>query len=179
MCCCILNTVQQSHMCDETVMALDPAVTDSFMLPYEWLPPKLSVVFREVWMMVAVMLKNLFPESSNVNRQGCLSFDLSFLPAHRKSSYWSPADITRPLSSHWHVTQDTTMTLDGGCETLVLASKGAPLSSSSSTAVSCPLRAAQWSGVRPSCGTKTVNMCRLSMLQNNDDLTLTHNGTFF
>lgn len=108
-----------------------------------------------------------------------LPFDLSFLPAHRKSSYWSPADITRPLSSHWHVTQDTTMTLDGGCETLVLASKGAPLSSSSSTAVSCPLRAAQWSGVRPSCGTKTVNMCRLSMLQNNDDLTLTHNGTFF
>lgn len=34
--------------------------------------------------------------------------------------------------------------------TLVLASKGAPRSSSSSTDESCPLRAAQWSGVRPS-----------------------------
>lgn len=39
--------------------------------------------------------------------------------------------------------------------TLVLASRGAPLSSSSSTAVSCPLRAAQWSGVRPSCTRRT------------------------
>lgn len=35
--------------------------------------------------------------------------------------------------------------------TLVLASRGAPRSSSSSTAGSCPLRAAQCSGVSPSC----------------------------
>lgn len=35
--------------------------------------------------------------------------------------------------------------------TLVLASRGAPRSSSSSTTWSCPLRAAQCSGVSPSC----------------------------
>src|SRR4029434_6151649 len=39
--------------------------------------------------------------------------------------------------------------------TLVLASMGAPLSRSSSTAGSCPLLAAQCSGVRPSCDTHT------------------------
>lgn len=36
-------------------------------------------------------------------------------------------------------------------QTLVLASRGAPLSSSISTDASWPLRAAQWRGVRPSC----------------------------
>lgn len=42
-------------------------------------------------------------------------------------------------------------------QTLVLASRGAPLSSSSSTAVSCPLRAAQCKGVRPSYRTHNTH----------------------